>query len=116
MPRKLSYNFNIMEFIREAAMRGERAGEVRAALLIKFPGIDIHINYVSHRIAYYRHYKEMIDRRNGALLSKKAEMRKMLSETVPEDTRNFTQRFMGDPLPGRSALDRSKKQHASSNT
>ena len=23
----------------------------------------------------------------------------------PEDTRNFTQRFLGDPLPGRSALD-----------
>lgn len=24
----------------------------------------------------------------------------------PADTRNFTQQFMGDPLPGRSALDR----------
>lgn len=25
---------------------------------------------------------------------------------IPEDTRTFTQKFCGDPLPGRSALDR----------
>lgn len=25
---------------------------------------------------------------------------------VPDDTRNYTSRFFGDPLPGRSALDR----------
>lgn len=25
---------------------------------------------------------------------------------IPKDTRDFTQRFCGDPLPGRSALDR----------
>lgn len=29
-----------------------------------------------------------------------------LMEDVPADTRNLTQRIMGDPLPGRSALDR----------
>jgi hypothetical protein len=27
---------------------------------------------------------------------------------VPKDTRSFTARFCGDPLPGRSALDRMK--------
>lgn len=27
---------------------------------------------------------------------------------LPEDTRDYTQRFFGDPLPGRSALDRAR--------
>ena len=27
---------------------------------------------------------------------------------IPSDTRGFTSRFLGDPLPGRSALDRRK--------
>jgi predicted transcriptional regulator len=30
----------------------------------------------------------------------------VLGELPPPDTRNFTQRFFGDPLPGRSYLDR----------
>lgn len=30
--------------------------------------------------------------------------------SVPKDTRDFTARFMGDPLPGRSALDKMRKQ------
>lgn len=115
MPRKLAYNFHVMEFIREAAMRGERAAEVRTALRIKYPHLEIHINYVAHRIDYYRHYKEMLDRRAGIIVSKKQEMEKVRSANIPMDTRTFTQRFMGDPLPGRSALDRSKKQHAPSN-
>lgn len=29
-----------------------------------------------------------------------------LARLIPDDTRNYTARFMGDPLPGRSALDR----------
>ena len=29
-----------------------------------------------------------------------------IQDTVPRDTRNFTARVFGDPLPGRSALDR----------
>lgn len=33
---------------------------------------------------------------------------KRLAE-IPQDTRNVTQRFFGDPLPGRSALDRMRK-------
>lgn len=30
---------------------------------------------------------------------------------IPADTRTFTQRFCGDPLPGRSALDRRTSAH-----
>jgi len=34
----------------------------------------------------------------------------VLGELPPPDTRDLTARFMGDPLPGRSYLDRMKQQ------
>jgi hypothetical protein len=34
-----------------------------------------------------------------------------LRDTVPLDTRNFTGKAMGDPLPGRSALDAKRAPH-----
>jgi hypothetical protein len=36
----------------------------------------------------------------------------VLGELPPPDTRNFTQRFFGDPLPGRSYLDRMRQGQA----
>lgn len=38
------------------------------------------------------------------------EQAERLMEKVPDDTRDFTARLMGDPLPGRSALDRRASQ------
>lgn len=35
---------------------------------------------------------------------------KLLFDSIPADTRDLTQRFCGDPLPGRSALDRSRER------
>lgn len=35
-----------------------------------------------------------------------------LVSRVPEDTRGLTARICGDPLPGRSALDQKRLQHA----
>lgn len=43
------------------------------------------------KIEPYRPKKDEVDR---------------LRASIPKDTRDFTQRFCGDPLPGRSALDR----------
>jgi hypothetical protein len=37
-----------------------------------------------------------------------AEELKAFRASMPEDTRNFTQRLLGDPPPGRSALDRQR--------
>lgn len=37
-----------------------------------------------------------------------AEVDRLLS-TIPRDTRNFTSRVCGDPLPGRSALDQRRQ-------
>ena len=37
--------------------------------------------------------------------AKKQQEMERLQATIPEDTRTYSQRLMGEPLPGRSALD-----------
>lgn len=41
-------------------------------------------------------------------------VRKLMAE-IPEDTRDYTARHFGDPLPGRSALDRRGRGHEGHN-
>lgn len=112
---KIMYSIQVNEFIRGAAMSGRRASEVKQDLIIKFPGIIVDIEALAKTIYNHRHHKEASDRRKARRVSEQAPMQK-INMNAPPDTRNFTQRLLGDPLPGRSALDRSKKQHASSNT
>ena len=48
----------------------------------------------------------------GKITSERIAVRKQaeaLIDAIPADTRDLTQRVMGDPLPGRSALDRREK-------
>lgn len=46
-----------------------------------------------------------VGRRDGDPMPSLAEMRRLLA-AIPVDTRNLTARVCGDPLPGRSALDK----------
>ena len=43
-------------------------------------------------------------KRKNAWRQKKTEFQALV-DTIPEDTRTYSQRLMGEPLPGRSALD-----------
>lgn len=45
-----------------------------------------------------------------------AEMAMRLSAEIPDDTRDVTARIMGDPLPGRSALDRASEANTRTET
>lgn len=46
--------------------------------------------------------------RGGKLWAKKREEFLKAISTIPQDTRDLTGRLCGDPLPGRSAMDRKK--------
>lgn len=57
---------------------------------------------VPKKLLIYQHNTEL--RRNRRKTHK--DFMTMQKANTPEDTRNVTQKFCGDPLPGRSALDK----------
>ena len=49
-----------------------------------------------------------MNRKTKRLMNRKQKLLELSAnmEKIPEDTRTYTQKFFGDPLPGRSALDK----------
>lgn len=104
--------------------RGRTMLEIAEHLGLDRSTISYHLNAElrEKRREYVRERKQMLkeaeEGRAAAgyvpkyLLEKIENDWKRLRREIPRDTRTFTQRFFGDPLPGRSALDRKQMSEA----